>query len=307
MDHAVTHDGSVDREFERPVWQTALQWGAALAIAILFLASGIWKISDPFAWSVLLHQFKVPQAVSLPFAVVLGTLETFTGILFLAPKYRRLAAWVGSALLIVFMIYIGWNYNALHGADCSCFPFVKRTVDPAFFAEDGAMIVAAILAGAWAPSLGNLRGALAILGAVAVFAVVFLGVASTRRTGIAAPETITVDGKPYPITAGKVFIYFYDPECMHCLDAGERMAKLDWGDTKFVGQPVVRPQFAPAFMERTGLKGVTASDLALLKKTFPYAGTPAAVAIQDGREVAALTQFDDPQPEVTIRKLGFAK
>jgi uncharacterized membrane protein YphA (DoxX/SURF4 family) len=291
----------------RPLWQTVLQWGAAVAVAILFLASGLWKITDPFAWSVLLHQFKVPQGVSLPFAVVLGTLETFAGILFLVPRYRRLAAWLGSALLIVFMIYIGWNYQALRGADCSCFPFVKRAVDPAFFAEDAAMIVAAILAGAWAPRVGRLRGALAILGATVVFAVVFLGLASSRRTGVAAPESITVDGKPYSIAAGKVFIYFYDPECMHCLDAGERMAKMDWGDTKFVGQPVVRPQFAPAFMERTGLKGVTASDLALLKKTFPYAGTPASVAIQDGREVKALTQFDDPEPAATIRKLGFAK
>lgn len=295
------------REFERPAWQTVLQWSASLAVAVLFLASGLWKVTDPFGWSVLLHQFKVPQGVSLPFGVALGTLETFTGILFLVPKYRRLAAWTGSGLLIVFMVYIGWNYRALHGADCSCFPFVKRAVDPAFFAEDGAMILAAILGGIWAPATGKLRGAVAILGAVAVFALVFFGIASARRTGTVAPPSITVDGKPYSIAAGKVFIYFYDPECMHCLDAGERMAKLDWGDTKFVGQPVVRPQFAPAFMERTGLKGVTAGDLALLKKTFPYAGTPAAVAIQDGREVEAITKFDDPEPVVTVRRLGFAK
>jgi uncharacterized membrane protein YphA (DoxX/SURF4 family) len=303
MNHAVSRDHHV----ERPVWETVLQWGAALAIGILFLSSGLWKIMDPFGWSVLLHQFKVPQDVTLPFAVALGTLETFTGVLFLIPQYRRLAAWIGTALLLVFMAYIGFNYKALHGADCSCFPFVKRAVDPAFFAEDGAMIVAAVVAGAWARKTASLRGAALILGVVAVFAVVLLGVASTRRTGIQAPESITVNGKPYPIATGKVFVYFYDPECMHCLDAGERMAQLNWGDTKFVGQPVVRPQFAAAFMDRTGLKGVTASDLALLKKTFPYTGTPAAVAIQDGREVAALTKFDDPEPSATIKKLGFAK
>ena len=237
-------------------------------------------------------------------------MEAFTGLLFLIPAYRRLAAWLGTALLVVFMIYIGINYNALLGADCSCFPFVKRAVGPMFFVEDAGMILLAVVAGIWGGSFAfgkRLRGAAIMLGAVAVCAVVFLGIAYSRQTGTLAPQTVKVNGKAFDISKGKVFIYFYDPECMHCLDAGERMAKLNWNDVTFVGQPVVRPQFAPAFMERTGLKGVTADDLALLKKTFPYAATPAGVALDNGREVAALSTFEDPEPATTIRKLGFAK
>ena len=118
---------------------------------------------------------------------------------------------------------------------------------------------------------------------------------------------LRLTGSRIAISEGKVFIYFYDPECMHCLDAGERMAHLNWGSTKFVGQPVVRPQFAPAFMERTGLKGATANDFPLLKKTFPYTSTPAGVAIVNGREVASLSRFDSPEPATTLKTLGFAQ
>ncbi len=250
---------------------------------------------------------KLPQAISIPFAVGLGTVETFTGLLFLIPGYRKWASWLGIFLLAAFMAYIGFFYNDLRGADCSCFPWVKRAVGPAFFVEDGIMMLLAVVAGLWTTATRRLRLPAVVLGITAVFALVSFGVASARQTGTKAPDTITVNGQPYAIGTGKVFIYFYDPECMHCLDAGERMAKLDWGSTKFVGQPVVHPQFAPAFVERTGLNGVTASSFELLKKTFPYKATPAGVAIENGRQVGNLTQFADPEPIPTLRKLGFAK
>ncbi len=298
---------TMDRSFEQPGWKSALNWTAAILIAIVFLAAGLFHILDPYGAAVLMTNLKLPQAISIPFAIGLGTVETFTGVLFLVPRYRRLASWIGILLLAAFMAYIGFFYNDLRGVDCSCFPWVKRAVSPAFFVEDGIMMVLAWIAGRWTIGSRGLRLPSLILGVVAVFALVSFGVASSRQSGAKAPETIQVNGKAYAIQHGKVFIYFYDPECMHCLEAGERMAKLNWGDTQFIGQPVVNPQFAPAFMERTGLKGVTASDFDLLKRTFPYKATPAAVAIDNGRQVASLTQFAAPEPTTTIEKLGFAK
>ena len=298
----------MDRVFEQAAWKNLLNWTAAILIAIVFLAAGLFHVLDPFGAAVLMTNLKLPQAISIPFAVALGTVETFTGLLFLMPRYRKWASWLGIALLAAFMVYIGYFYNDLRGADCSCFPWVKRAVGPAFFVEDGAMMVLAIVAGLWTVTTRSLRLPALLLGVVAVFAVTSFGVASSRQTGTKAPDTImTAAGQPYSLTSGKVFIYFYDPECMHCVDAGERMSKLDWGTTKFVGQPVVNPQFAPAFMQRTGLKGVTAADFALLKKTFPYKATPAGVALENGRQVAALSQFGAPEPIGTIQKLGFAK
>ena len=303
MDQALT----MGRGFEQPAWKNLLNWTAAVLIAIVFLAAGLFHILDPFGAAVLMTNLKLPQAISIPFAIGLGTVETFTGLLFLIPRYRKWASWLGTILLLAFMVYIGYFYNELRGADCSCFPWVKRAVSPAFFLEDGIMLVLAIVAGMWTVSARRLRLPALLLGIVAVFAVVSFGVASSRQSGTRAPDTVTVNGKAYNISTGKVFIYFYDPECMYCVEAGERMAKMNWGDTKFVGQPIINPQFAPAFMERTGLKGVTASNFDTLGKTFAFKRKPAGVAIENGRQVAALTQFAAPEPVPTLQKLGFAK
>src|SRR5450432_1335373 len=92
-------------------------------------------------------QVKLPQGLSVPFALGLGTVETVTGILFLMPAYRRWASWLGVFLLAAFMAYIGYFYKDLIGVDCSCFPWVKRAVGPAFFVEDAVMMLFAALAG----------------------------------------------------------------------------------------------------------------------------------------------------------------
>ena len=122
-----------------------------------------------------------------------------------------------------------------------------------------------------------------------------------------APATITVDGKPFSTQQGRVFIFFFDPECVHCLDAGKRMAKLDWGDTKIIGVPTAQPQFARDFLHDTGLKAGVSNDLALLKKTFPFGDPPAGVALERGREKEALTKFEEPEPAATLRTLGFVR
>jgi hypothetical protein len=131
-------------------------------------------------------------------------------------------------------------------------------------------------------------------------------VAATHNTGVKAPDSVMVDGKPFSLQHGRVFIYFFNPECMHCVDAGRRMAKLNWGDTQIVGIATEQPQFGHYFMQTTGLKGVVSTDLDLLKKTFPFGDPPAGVALENGREVAAVTQFEGEEPAATLKKLGFA-
>ena len=110
------------------------------------------------------------------------------------------------------------------------------------------LMLFALLAGVFSRRPRGLRTPLVILAAAAIFGGASLMVAQARQTGTKAPDTILVDGKPHSIGTGRVFLYFYDPECMHCLDAGERMAKMNWGDVQFVGVPVVHPEFAPAFL-----------------------------------------------------------
>jgi uncharacterized membrane protein YphA (DoxX/SURF4 family) len=286
-------------------WQTALGWAAAIPISLLFLSSGLWKIMDAPNWAVRVTQLRIPASLSLPAAILFGIAETLAGVLILVPRFRRWGAWLAGILLVAFLAYFSLNYSALAGQECSCFPWVKRVVGPGFFLADGAMLGLAILAGMWARPPGNARTAVLILAAVAVFSLVSYGVEVTRQTGVEAPASITVEGKPFATHAGKVFIFFFDPECMHCFDAAKKMAQMKWGDTKLVAVPVERPQFAPSFLQDTGLKAAVSTDLGILKQTFPFVNAPAAVALINGREKAMLTQFEGEEPQATLKKLGF--
>src|SRR5438309_9046040 len=166
----------------------ALNWFAAILIAAVFLVAGLWKLTDPTGAAVRLAQARVPESLSLAAAIGLGTAETFAGVLLLVPRFRRWGSVIGSLLLVAFMVFIAIHYNELRGAECSCFPWVKRAVGPGFFIGDGIMLALSIAAGVWARHSNGVRPALVILGAVTVFAVVSYGVNLTRHTGTKAPD-----------------------------------------------------------------------------------------------------------------------
>jgi uncharacterized membrane protein YphA (DoxX/SURF4 family) len=299
--------GACSIPLERPGWKTTLSWTSAILLGLLFLVSGIWKITDPQGAAVHMAQAKVPESLSLAAALLFGIAETVSGALVLVPRFRRWGAVAAGLLLVAFMVYVAVEYNALRGADCSCFPWVKRVVGPAFFAGDSLMLLLAVVAGLWAQPARNLRSAVLVLGAVVVFALVSYGAGETRQTGVVAPATVTVAGQPYSMARGKVFVFFFDPECMHCFDAAKRMSQLHWGDTRVVAVPVEQPQYAPQFLRDTGLTAVISTDFETLKKTFQYSSYPFGVAVENGRETAPLTKFDDDEPATTLKRLGFAK
>jgi len=307
MDDSIAQSGEMLAPFELAGWKTWLGAIAALLTSLLFFSAGLWKITDAPGWAVKLAQLKVPQGLSVPGTVVLGILETFSAVLLLVPRFRRWGAGLSAFLLVVFMIYVGVNYNALLGADCSCFPWLKRAVGPGFFVGDAAMLGCALLAGLWSKRSENMRGAVLILAAVSVFSLVSYGVAATRNNGLKAPDSVTVDGKPFSLQEGKILIFFFNPECTHCLDAARRMSKYNWADARIVAVPTEQPQFAPNFMRKTQLPGVVSLDTALLRKTFSFVDAPSGVALENGRQKAAISQFEGEEPEVTLKKLGFVK
>jgi hypothetical protein len=167
------------------------------------------------------------------------------------------------------------------------------------------MLLAAMAAARWSQPVTKKLGAILIFSAVSVFALVSYGAAAVKDTGTKAPDTIVVDGKPYSLQSGKIFIYLFDPECMHCLEAGRKLAKLNWGDTKVIGVPSRVPQFAPDFMQRTELNRPYSTDWTTLDKTFSIKGTPGGIALENGHEKAQLTQFEGDEPVATLTKLGF--
>src|SRR4051794_3927772 len=266
-----------------PVWKTGLNWAAAVLLGILFLSSGIWKITDVPGWAVRLMQAKIPEALSIPGTLSIAMAETVAGVFLMAPSLRRWGAWLSGALLVVFLIYFGVHYQELRGMDCSCFPWLKRVVGPGFFIGDAAMLALATAAGIWSRRPEGLRNAALIVGAVAGFAGVSYGVDVTRHSGARAPETVTVEGKPYDIGSGKVLVFFFHPACTHCMESAKAMAKYEWTDARVVATPVEMPQFAGQFLEETGLKAAIASDFATLKAPLGYHAYPYAAAVVDGR------------------------
>jgi uncharacterized membrane protein YphA (DoxX/SURF4 family) len=287
-----------------PGWKTTLSWGSAIPLGALFLASGLWKITDVQGTAVRMTQAKVPHELGVPAALFFGIVETLGAVMILVPRLRRWGAILLGAMLLAFLGYFAINYNALRGADCSCIPWLKRVVGPGFFIGDGLMLAMAGLAWLGARRSQGKRTVALILGAVAVFAAVSFGVGEARQTGTLAPASILVDGQPYSLERGKVFLFYFDPQCMHCFDSAKRMAQLHWGDTRIVGVPISQARYAAQFMQDTGFSMAITSDLEKLKQVFPYAGVPAGVALENGREKAPLTQFEGEEPAVTLRKLG---
>jgi uncharacterized membrane protein YphA (DoxX/SURF4 family) len=292
---------------EVPSWKTMISHVAAALVALLFLSSGIWKISDPFGWARMVEEFLVPAKFSLLLTLLLGIGETTAGALILIPRFRRWGAALATLLLAVFMIYVGIHYSQLVGKDCSCFPLVKRAVNPMFFVEDGGMLLAALIAGFLARPAGNFNRAVMLALVVAAASGVTYGAAVMHQTGTKAPDTITVDGKPYSLQYGKIFLFFYDPNCGHCDAAARSMSKFTWkSDVTVIGIPTQAPRFAAAFLHDTGLKAVTSLDLDLLKKTFPFGDPPYGVALNNGHEIGPVPHYEEGnEPADTLRKLGF--
>ena len=294
------------RPVELPAWKTRAGWLAAVLLAALFLASGLWKILDTQAWAQRITQLMLPGSLGVPLALAVGIAETLGAVLVLVPRFRRWGAILIGLLLVAFMGYFAIHYTALRGADCSCFPWIKRAVGPQFFLGDLAMLALALVAGWWSRPSGTVRSMLVIAGAIAVFAFGAYGVNAARQSGTRAPASILVDGRPYDLAHGKHLLFFFNPACTHCFESAQRMSKLDWGQTRIVAIPVEMPQFTPQFLAETGLKAVVSSDFDSLSRTFGYTAYPFAVAIDNGREKTAIRRFDAAEPAATLRRLGFA-
>jgi uncharacterized membrane protein YphA (DoxX/SURF4 family) len=273
-------------------------------LGFLFIVSGVWKLIEPFEWATRVVQAKVPAPLGLPAALSVGIAETLGGVLLLVPRFRRWGALIAGFLLVVFMAYFAYFYKELTGADCSCFPWLKRTVGPGFFIGDGAMLLLAALAWMWSRRSDSVRGAAVILGVIAVFAASSLGITYARQTGAPAPESIAVAGQPYSLALGKHFIYFFDPECSHCYQAAKAMAAYRWNETAVIAVPTVNPQFADNFLKETGLNARVSNDVAKLKQAFPFGDPPFGVLVENGHQRETFRTFEGSEPESTLRKLG---
>ena len=286
-------------------WKAIASTAAAFFIGFLFIVSGAWKLTDPFGWSARLGQMQIPSSLTMPGTLGVGIAEVFGGVMMLVPRLRRWGAMIVAALLLVFMVYFAIYYDVLRGEECSCFPWLKRTVGPGFFIGDALMLAGAWVAWKWAPRAQSPRVAVLVLGAIAVFAGASYGVAHFENSGIQAPPSVTVDGKPFPLRQGRVFLYFFDPECTHCFKAAKEMVTYQWRDVKIVVAPTRQERFAGQFLADTGLKAPITYDTAQLREKFSFTDPPYGVLLDNGRQQAAVVNFDGNEPKNTLAKHGF--
>ncbi len=78
MDASSTAD-LPSQTLEMPPWKSIANHIAALIVAILFIAAGVWKITNPFAVSRMLEQLLVPYSLSIPFTLTLAVLGNIRG------------------------------------------------------------------------------------------------------------------------------------------------------------------------------------------------------------------------------------
>jgi uncharacterized membrane protein YphA (DoxX/SURF4 family) len=290
----------------RRLWQARVSLVFAILLGILFIAAGLWKLTDPIGWSAKMLQIKVPAGLTLPGALAVGVGDLLAGVLLFVPRFRRWGGWLAAGLLVIYMAYFGVNYHTLRGEECSCFPWLKRTVGPAFFVVDSIWMLMAFAAARWAPPSSGLGGAALVLASVGVFAGVSYGVQATRQSGLRAPDQIAVDGQPQSLQTGVVFLYFFDPECMHCFDAAKRMAGYRWKQpVRVITVPTRAPQFARQFLADTGLQAPASSDGDLLRATFQFGDPPYAVLLESGRQREAFLRFDHQEPQGWLQKSGY--
>ncbi len=298
-------DQNIPESSSRPRWQAGIEWAAALALAAVWLVAGLWKLSDLTATQLRMTQFLVPQPVSFAAAAFFGTAETFSALLLLVPQWRRWGAGLSVFLLAAFMAYIGIHYRQLTGAECSCFPWMKRAIGPSFFVEDAGLIVLAVVAGWWAsPSRGFGRAA-AALASVVVLAAGLQAADRTKASGALAPPSVIADGHEFPLQQGRVLLFFFNPYCPHCLQAAQAMSRLNWQAT-IIGIPTQNLEEGPSFFASAGLTGVRLSpDIVRLRPIFPFEDAPYGVAVENGRVKEKLVFFDEPDLSKTLRRLGF--
>ncbi len=287
-------------------WQEWLGWSAAICMALLWLSAGFWKLTDISNWQLKLTQLLVPVQWSLPGTLAVAITEVVAGVLLLRPLWRRWGGMLSALLLLVFMAYMGINYQTLQGEDCSCFPWLERAVGPAFFWSDTAMLAVSLVAMIFSSKPADLRRAMIVVLVVLAFAGLMLGLDSLDSGAVVAlPEMITADEQPYALQEGKVFLFFFNPSCMHCLDAGQTMSGYQW-QAQIIGIPTQDMDWGPGFLEDAGLRGVKLSpDLKVLKETFPFEDVPYGALLKNGTVLERVMFWEEPDLSETLRGQGF--
>jgi uncharacterized membrane protein YphA (DoxX/SURF4 family) len=133
----------------------AIHWILGVALGGVFLYASHDKILDPPAFAKIVYHYQVigPNAHVGPLpanllAVTLPWIEAIVGLLLVSGIWRREAAAVAGALLVTFMVAVGWAlYQGIDVANCGCFSVSGegRALGWTLLASDALMLAAAVV------------------------------------------------------------------------------------------------------------------------------------------------------------------
>ncbi|HEX9286991.1 MAG TPA: MauE/DoxX family redox-associated membrane protein [Thermoanaerobaculia bacterium] len=93
-----------------------------IAVGAVFVAAAIPKILDPPAFAHMIYNYRLlPGSLINALALVMPWIELLVGLALVLGVWKREAGLVAGALLVVFLVAIGWNLARGHAIDCGCF------------------------------------------------------------------------------------------------------------------------------------------------------------------------------------------
>ncbi len=112
-----------------------------IAIGIVFLYSGIWKVIDPEAFGRSIQMYGILPDILIPYAAIFtSSLELLLGILLLFGYKIRAASLLSLLLLCAFLIAITINLAQGERFECGCFELsrfgLREEIGPGLIIRD---------------------------------------------------------------------------------------------------------------------------------------------------------------------------
>ena len=95
---------------------------AQIALGLLFVVAALPKLADPPSFAHMIYNYRIlPGPLVNLAALAMPWAELLMGIALICGIWRRTAALLVGALLVVFILAISWNLLRGNAIDCGCF------------------------------------------------------------------------------------------------------------------------------------------------------------------------------------------
>ncbi len=113
-----------------------------IAVGVIFIAAALPKVVDPPSFAQMIYNYRlVPGFAVNAAALVMPWIELLAGAGLVLGIWRRSAATIIGALLVVFIVAIGINLARGHAVNCGCFDVSGATKNRAQLLEEMRWVV----------------------------------------------------------------------------------------------------------------------------------------------------------------------